>query len=232
MNNKFTTIACLVVATGAIQLENKLDAQQCCYAPCGPSCAQPCDCEAKVEEPEVIELIPADLLEPEPEVEEDEEPEEAEEPEEPVEAEQAEPEPTRSKEEKPKVEVYETTVDEMEEETSLADILREANGRPLILDFQYDSCPPCQDIAPEFEQLMDDYAPNAVFKKVDVMKHRELLTELGVSSLPTFKVWVNGMLSNTVLGADIVSLSDAIDEAVETYQTTKAEEEAEAEAEI
>lgn len=222
MNNKFTTITCLVVAAGAIQLENKLDALQCCGAPCAPSCAEPCDCEDKEEEPEEIELIPADLIEPEVEDTEEPVPEEAE----PVEPEQEEPEPTGPEEEKPKVEVYDTTVDEMDPGTSLADILREADGRPLILDFQYDSCPPCQEIAPEFEKLMEDH-PNAIFRKVDVMEHRELLTELGVSSLPTFKVWVNGELSNTVLGADLVSLEDAIDEAVETYETTQAEAEAE-----
>jgi len=70
---------------------------------------------------------------------------------EPVEPEPVEPEPVTPEETeppapeetKPKVEVYDTTVDEMSPGDSLEDILLEADGRPLILDFQYDSCPPC-----------------------------------------------------------------------------------------
>ena len=78
--------------------------------------------------------------------------------------------------EKEEVVVYETTVEELPHDTAdpLADILAEADGRPVILDFQYDGCPPCQDIAPAFEQLKDSN-PDALFRKVDVMEHMQML---------------------------------------------------------
>ena len=62
--------------------------------------------------------------------------------------------------------VYQTTVPEppaltAEEEDACAGdvrcvlnkLLDMAEGRPLVLDFQYDACSPCQDIAPEFEAI-------------------------------------------------------------------------------
>ena len=51
---------------------------------------------------------------------------------------------------------YDTTVVEIDanDPNSIENLLAEAEGKPVILDFQYDSCQPCQDIAPAFEKLM------------------------------------------------------------------------------
>jgi len=168
--------------------------------------------EVVEEEDEVIETEPATVET----VEEESAPVE---PEEPHQEEEAAPTPT-----KPKVEVYETTVETLEPNQTLAEIIESAEGKPLILDFQYDSCPPCQRIAPAFEQLMEDN-PEAVFYKVDIMEYRALLGELGVRALPTFKVWVNGELSNTIEGEAIEDLSQAIEDAKANYFETHDESE-------
>ena len=177
--------------------------------------------EVVEEEEEVIETEPATVETVEEEEAAPVEPEEAEE-----EEEEAAPAPT-----KPKVEVYETTVETLEANQTLAEIIESADGRPLILDFQYDSCPPCQRIAPAFEQLMEDN-PTAIFRKVDIMEYRELLGELGVRALPTFKVWVNGELSNTVEGEAIDDLSQAIEDAKANYLGDSNEPEADTESEF
>ena len=45
---------------------------------------------------------------------------------------------------KPEVEVYVTTVPEIPEDLdAFGQIIEEANGRPFVLDFQYDECSPC-----------------------------------------------------------------------------------------
>ena len=112
--------------------------------------------------------------------------------------EEVEEETTSTKKE---VVVYETAVEELEAgEDALAQLLSDANGRPVILDFQYDACAPCQEIAPEFEAIMEKY-PDAVFKNVDIYQHRDLLMELGVTATPTFKLWVNGEFDSTLAGA-------------------------------
>ena len=53
---------------------------------------------------------------------------------------------------KPKVEVYETTVETLGADPfALTTLVQKAKGKPVILDFQYDECGHCQEIAPEYE---------------------------------------------------------------------------------
>jgi thiol-disulfide isomerase/thioredoxin len=102
---------------------------------------------------------------------------------EPPVVEEPKPEPKPApKPKKPKTEVYKTTVETMPEDANALDKLLEmAGGKPLILDFQYDACGHCQEIAPEFEDLMKKYQgddpanPNAFFYKVDIFQHRDRL---------------------------------------------------------
>jgi len=123
--------------------------------------------------------------------------------------------------EKPKVEVYETTVEALPAgEDALETILAEANGAPVILDFQYDDCVPCQDIAPDFEAIKDKY-PDAIFRKVDIFEHKDMLADYGVQATPTFKMFVNGELSGSIEGlADFANLDQAVSDMVEEYNTT------------
>ena len=124
-----------------------------------------------------------------------------------------EPRPTpieesdEEEEEKPKpvVEVYDTMVEDLEE-GGLEEILAQADGKPVILDFQYDGCSPCQEIAPAFENLMINNSDSAIFRKVDIFQHKDMLAELGVKSLPTFKMWVDGKLFSTKVGTDLEDL--------------------------
>lgn len=70
------------------------------------------------------------------------------------EAAKPEPEPeSESEEEEPEKEgVYKTTVPELvEDEFALMKLVQQAKGKPVILDFQYDACGHCQEIAPEYE---------------------------------------------------------------------------------
>ena len=160
---------------------------------------------------EVPETAEESTGDSEEEAEEDEAEEEVEETEEVVE------ETT----EKPKVEVYETTVEALPAgEDALETILAEANGAPVILDFQYDDCVPCQDIAPDFEAIKDKY-PDAIFRKVDIFEHKDMLADYGVQATPTFKMFVNGELSGSIEGlADFANLDQAVSDMVEEYNTT------------
>ena len=117
------------------------------------------------------------------------------------------PESSDEEEEKPKpvVEVYDTMVEDLEE-GGLEEILAQADGKPVILDFQYDGCSPCQEIAPAFENLMINNSDSAIFRKVDIFQHKDMLAELGVKSLPTFKMWVDGKLFSTTVGTDLEDL--------------------------
>ena len=130
------------------------------------------------EEVEEVQEPPA----PEPESESESESESEEEPvpepkpepvvDEPEPVVEAKPEPKPAKK---VVGVYKTQVETMEEGSdALGKLLEKAGGRPLVLDFQYDECGHCQDIAPRFEELMLMYKgeegeePEVMFYKVDI----------------------------------------------------------------
>ena len=53
-----------------------------------------------------------------------------------------------------------------------------------------------------------------------------MLEELNVTLIPTFKIFVNGEETTTVVGEDLSELTSAISDTIETYGTT--EEDAEA----
>lgn len=165
----------------------------------------------------------------------EEEPEQPEEPEEPVEPEIADPPEEESDGEteiipdivipdKPEPEV--SKVPELEPEDTLEDLFKSANGRPVVLDFQYDACDPCARIAPDFEKLMEAY-PEVIFRNVDIYSHRDLLQELGVRQTPTFKIFIDGEEESTVVGDSLADLTAEIISAIDIY---KANQEADGEA--
>ena len=56
---------------------------------------------------------------------------------------------------------------------------------PCLIDFQDESCPPCQAIAPVMRELAEIYDGRVKFYNVDVREEERLSQELGVRNLPT-----------------------------------------------
>lgn len=174
------------------------------------------DLEEKAEEiaDEIVDEIEEEVEEeakPEPEPESES-----------SESEEEEPAPPAKK----KIEVYKTTVETMGEDPfALTNLVAAAKGKPVILDFQYDECGHCQEIAPEYEQMMFDNAgtsenPLAYFRKVDIFQHRERLADWGIKRFPTFKVFALGHEISHLEGKDAFhnDLKSAIDAAFSMYE--------------
>ena len=121
--------------------------------------------------------------------------------------------------------VYPTTVETLPPETTLDDIFTSSEGKPVVLDFQYDACDPCQRIAPDFEALKDAH-PEVTFRKVNIYDHKDMLEELDVTLIPTFKIFVNGEEAKTIVGEDLSELTSAISETIQTYGSTDEDAEA------
>jgi len=157
------------------------------------------------ETPEIIEESEEET--PEPEVEEETEP--------------AEPAPKAPKE----VVVYETKVEKLTPGMTMDEILEFADGRPLVLDIQHDACQPCQELAPEFEALMErtkETYPDTLFFNIDAMDfaNRDLLmNSLRISSVPSFRIYVNGELSASVNGGNNYDqVEEALQDAIEKHE--------------
>ncbi|XP_077285066.1 thioredoxin-like [Arctopsyche grandis] len=84
-----------------------------------------------------------------------------------------------------------------------------AGTKLVVVDFTATWCPPCQRIAPFFEQLPAKF-PRAVFLKVDVDTCAETAAAQGVSAMPTFIFYRNKTRIDRLQGADSATLENKV----------------------
>jgi len=86
------------------------------------------------------------------------------------------------------------------------DVLKEAGGRPVVIDYYSNSCGPCHMIAPVYRKISKQFAGRAYFRKVDVNRNRETSSAQRISSMPTFQFFMKGKKVHQFSGADENSL--------------------------
>jgi thioredoxin 1 len=74
-------------------------------------------------------------------------------------------------------------------------------SRPVVVDFWATWCGPCRMVAPILLQLAEEHSEKITIVKVDADENQELVTEYGVSSIPTILVFVDGKVVKTIVGA-------------------------------
>ncbi len=106
--------------------------------------------------------------------------------------------------------------EKLPEGTTLESLVEAADGHPLVLDFQYKDCKPCVDFEADFEAIVAQY-PDVIFRAVDIYDFKDMRQQLGVSQVPSFKIWVNGVLEDTVVGDSKKQLEESVQKAVKAY---------------
>ena len=76
-----------------------------------------------------------------------------------------------------------------------------AAGAVAVVDFTASWCGPCKKIGPFFEELAAKY-PDVVFVKIDVDDLDDVAAECGISAMPTFQLYSNGVKVQEMTGAD------------------------------
>jgi len=66
-----------------------------------------------------------------------------------------------------------------------------ANGVVLV-DFWAEWCGPCKMISPVLEQIAEDFEGKVTVVKVNIEEAREVSDKLGIMSIPTLQVYVDG----------------------------------------
>lgn len=87
-----------------------------------------------------------------------------------------------------------------------------ANSTIVVADFYADWCGPCKQIAPIYAELSEHLTkPNKiVFTKINTDNQQELARSYGVTAMPTFMIFKNARVTDTIQGADPRRLSTAV----------------------
>jgi thioredoxin 1 len=98
----------------------------------------------------------------------------------------------------------------------------------LIADFYATWCPPCKTIAPIFEQLSTSTASSPAankiaFVKINVDEQREIAAEYGITAMPTFLVFKDSKVTETIRGANPPALKQVVQKAVADVGSQKEE---------
>ena len=92
--------------------------------------------------------------------------------------------------------VFDVSVHEFERR-----VLDASRRCPVLVDFWADWCAPCQALAPVLEAIAIKYAGQLLVAKVNSDRENELAAQLGVRSLPTVMLFVDGAVVDQFVGA-------------------------------
>ena len=80
-------------------------------------------------------------------------------------------------------------------------VLQRSHDVPVLVDFWADWCNPCRILMPLLAKLADDYKGAFHLAKVDTEDQRELAAAMGIRSLPTVRLFINGQVIDEFAGA-------------------------------
>lgn len=72
---------------------------------------------------------------------------------------------------------------------------------PVLIDFWAPWCAPCRAIAPTVEEISKEYEGRVKVVKMNVDDNPETPGQLGIRSIPTLKLFVNGSEVNQMVGS-------------------------------
>ena len=81
-------------------------------------------------------------------------------------------------------------------------IISTSDEHLVVLDFTSNNCPPCEMIAPIYKDLseLEEFQQGVIFCKVNVSDHSNIAEEYNVDGWPTFLLFKNGKVVDSIVG--------------------------------
>ena len=81
-------------------------------------------------------------------------------------------------------------------------IISTSDQHLVVLDFTSNNCPPCEMIAPIYKDLseLEEFQQGVIFCKVNVSDYPNIAEEYNVDGWPTFLLFKNGMIVDSIVG--------------------------------
>ena len=81
-------------------------------------------------------------------------------------------------------------------------IISTSDEHLVVLDFTSNNCPPCEMIAPIYKDLseLEEFQQRVIFCKVNVSDHQNIAEEYNVDGWPTFLLFKNGRVVDSIVG--------------------------------
>jgi putative thioredoxin len=90
---------------------------------------------------------------------------------------------------------------EVDQSGFAAAVLEASYQQPVLVDFWAEWCAPCRALMPLLARLADEFQGKFLLAKVNSDENQELASQLGVRSLPTVKLFKDGMPVDEFMGA-------------------------------
>ncbi len=84
-----------------------------------------------------------------------------------------------------------------------------------VVDFWSESCEPCMELAPKFEDLAEKHEGDAKFAKLNIQGNRRLAIGQQVMGLPSVLIYQDGEKQEHLSGDDLTI--DEVEEALQEY---------------
>jgi thioredoxin 1 len=96
-------------------------------------------------------------------------------------------------------------------------ILSQSSSKLVVIDFYSDNCPPCEAVAPLFEELANEFGGGSnndddnsddndavvVFCKINATEHPLITQRYGVTGWPTFLFYKDGKVQAEIVGGKL-----------------------------
>ena len=113
------------------------------------------------------------------------------------------------------------TVDETNFEQA---VLVASQTTAVLVDFWADWCAPCRSLTPVLTKLAEDYGGSFILAKVNSDENQRLAAQVGIRSLPTVLLFVNGQIVDGFVGVQPESAVRALlDQYVKPAEVNEAE---------